>query len=140
MGEYFAERHLGVNDNDLTQMLAELGYSSLTELCAKTLPDGLAIKQDLSLPPPLTETQLLAEARTIAQTNRRAKNYIGLGYSPVTTPAVIVRNILEDPRWYTAYTPYQAEVAQGRLEALVNFQQMIMDLTALDICQRLITR
>lgn len=133
MGEHFAERHLGVNDNDITQMLAELGYKSLDELCTETLPDGLAIGHNLSLPPPLTETQLLAEARTIADSNRRAKNYIGLGYSPVTTPAVIVRNILEDPRWYTAYTPYQAEIAQGRLEALINFQQMIMDLTALDI-------
>ena len=133
MVEQFAERHIGVNDDDITNMLAELGYSSLTELCTKTLPDELGVDHDLSLPPPLTEAQLLAEVRAIANTNRRAKSYIGLGYSPVTTPAVIVRNILEDPRWYTAYTPYQAEISQGRLEALVNFQQMIMDLTALDI-------
>lgn len=133
MVEQFAERHIGVNDDDVTKMLAELGYGSLAELCTETLPDGIAVDGDLSLPSPLTEAQLLAEVRAIADTNHRAKSYIGLGYSPVTTPAVIVRNILEDPRWYTAYTPYQAEIAQGRLEALINFQQMIMDLTALDI-------
>lgn len=133
MVELFAERHIGVNDTDINRMLSELGYGSLSELTTEALPNQLAVEHELSLPPPMTETQLLAEVRAIAATNRRAKNYIGLGYSPVTTPAVIARNILEDPRWYTAYTPYQAEVAQGRLEALINFQQMIIDLTALDI-------
>ena len=130
----FSSRHLGVGENEIKKMLTALRYSSLDDLMRATLPTIL-----LDRATPLrdatsrSEAQLHAALHTIAERNICAKSYIGLGYSPVATPAVIARNILEDPRWYTAYTPYQAELSQGRLEALLIFQQLVMDLTALDI-------
>ena len=129
----FQERHLGVSDLEVRQMLTVLGYESLAALVSDTLPDALKTEMTLALAEPRTESQLLAEIEAIASRNIRSKNYIGLGFSPVATPAVITRNILENPSWYTAYTPYQAELSQGRLEALLNFQQMIMDLSAFDV-------
>ena len=129
----FQDRHLGVTDAEVEQMLTVLGYDSLATLISNTLPNALKTGMTLALGDPRTESQLLAEIEVIAKQNIRSKNYIGLGFSPVSTPAVITRNILENPNWYTAYTPYQAELSQGRLEALLNFQQMIMDLSALDV-------
>ena len=130
----FSSRHLGVGDTDSKKMLVALNYTSLDELISATLPAAL-LDQATSLraAEPLSEAQLHDALQSIADRNVCAKNYIGLGYNPVATPAVIARNILEDPRWYTAYTPYQAELSQGRLEALLIFQQLVMDLTALEV-------
>ena len=128
----FSSRHLGVGDTDSKNMLAALNYATLDELISATLPATL-LDKPLHTAEPLSEAQLHDALQAIAARNVCAKNYIGLGYNPVATPAVIARNILEDPRWYTAYTPYQAELSQGRLEVLLIFQQLVMDLTALDI-------
>src|ERR1700683_34262 len=111
-------------------MLDSLGFSALDELTQAALPEGTPPAR-LSLPAPLTETQALAELRRMAGENQLLTSMIGLGYYDTTTPPVIRRNVLENPAWYTAYTPYQPEISQGRLEALLNFQTMISDLTAL---------
>jgi glycine dehydrogenase len=129
----FTVRHIGPSPVAQQQMLAELGYSSLDELTEAALPEGTPAA-NLSLPElaePLTETQALAELRRMASRNQVLTSMIGLGYYDTITPAVIRRNVLENPAWYTAYTPYQPEISQGRLEALLNFQTMIADLTAL---------
>ena len=126
----FAARHIGPDEADQRHMLASLGYSSLDELTGAALPEGTGPAQ-LTLPDPLTETQALAELRRMASRNQVLTSMIGLGYYGTVTPAVIRRNVLENPAWYTAYTPYQPEISQGRLEALLNFQTMIADLTAL---------
>jgi glycine dehydrogenase len=126
----FTVRHIGPSPADQQQMLAELGYSSLDQLTSAALPDGTPAANP-SLPEPLTETQALAELRRMAGRNQVLTSMIGLGYYDTVTPAVIRRNVLENPAWYTAYTPYQPEISQGRLEALLNFQTMIADLTAL---------
>src|SRR5690348_6872749 len=112
-------------------MLAALGLQSLDELAASTVPAAIRLKQPLALGEPLTEHQLLEELATLAADNQVLRSFIGQGYYDTITPAVILRNVLENPGWYTQYTPYQAEISQGRLEALVNFQTMIEDLTAL---------
>ena len=126
----FAARHIGPDDAAQRRMLASLGYASLDELIRAALPEDAQLAQ-LSLPDPLTETQSLAELRRMASRNQVLTSMIGLGYYDTVTPAVIRRNVLENPAWYTAYTPYQPEISQGRLEALLNFQTMIADLTAL---------
>src|SRR5271169_979338 len=126
----FSARHIGPSPAEQRHMLASLGYSSLDELTAAALPEGTQPPQ-LSLPDPLTETEALAELRRMASRNQVLTSMIGLGYYDTITPAVIRRNVLENPAWYTAYTPYQPEISQGRLEALLNFQTMIADLTAL---------
>jgi glycine dehydrogenase len=126
----FAVRHIGPSPAEQRHMLARLGYASLDELTAAALPEGTQAPQ-LSLPDPLTETEALAELRRMAGRNQLLTSMIGLGYYDTITPAVIRRNVLENPAWYTAYTPYQPEISQGRLEALLNFQTMIADLTAL---------
>ncbi len=126
----FAVRHIGPTPAEQRHMLGSLGYSSLDELTTAALPDGTPT-HDLRLPDPLTETQALAELRRMAGRNHVLTSMIGLGYYDTITPAVIRRNVLENPAWYTAYTPYQPEISQGRLEALLNFQTMIADLTAL---------
>jgi glycine dehydrogenase len=126
----FTVRHIGPSPADQQRMLAELGYSSLDQLTSAALPDGTPAANP-SLPAPLTETQALAELRRMAARNQVLTSMIGLGYYDTVTPAVIRRNVLENPAWYTAYTPYQPEISQGRLEALLNFQTMIADLTAL---------
>ena len=114
-------------------MLREVGFDSLGALIDATVPKDIRLKRELNLPEAKSEGEALAELRAIAQKNKIARSFIGAGYYDCITPPVIQRNILENPGWYTAYTPYQAEIAQGRLEALLNFQQMIIDLTALDI-------
>ena len=130
----FSSRHLGVGEAEIKKMLSALHYSSLDDLMRATLPAALLDKATpLRDAAPLSETQLHEKLHTIAARNVCAKTYIGLGYNPVATPAVILRNVIEDPRWYTAYTPYQAELSQGRLAALLIFQQLVMDLTALEI-------
>src|SRR3954451_10480757 len=127
----FAVRHIGPTTAEQRHMLDSLGYSSLDELITAALPEGLHRTDRLDLPDPLTETQALAELRRMASRNHVLTSMIGLGYYDTITPAVIRRNVLENPAWYTAYTPYQPEISQGRLEALLNFQTMISDLTAL---------
>jgi glycine cleavage system P protein (glycine dehydrogenase) len=129
----FAHRHIGPSDDDQAQMLKTVGYGSLDELTSAALPAGLAADRELSLPGPLTEEQAQAELRRMAGRNQVLTSMIGLGYYGTVTPAVIRRNLLENPAWYTAYTPYQPEISQGRLEALLNFQTMVEDLTGLPV-------
>ncbi len=129
----FARRHLGSGADQVAEMLAAIGQSNLDALIDATVPEKIRLSAPLSLPTARGEHATLAELRSIASRNRVYKNHIGQGYSDCITPPVIQRNILENPGWYTAYTPYQAEISQGRMEALINFQQMIIDLTAMDI-------
>src|SRR6266853_3283513 len=129
----FARRHIGPNEEEVRAMLRDVGFDSLGALIDTTVPKDIRLERQLNLPAAKSETEALAELRAIANKNKLARSFIGAGYSDCITPPVIQRNILENPGWYTAYTPYQAEIAQGRLEALLNFQQMIIDLTALDI-------
>src|SRR5881394_1592592 len=129
----FAHRHIGPDKAALAAMLAELGFENLDELIDATVPKNIRLDHPLNLPASKSESEALAELRSLAQKNTVARSFIGDGYSDTIIPPVIQRNILENPGWYTAYTPYQAEIAQGRLEALLNFQTMITDLTALDI-------
>jgi glycine dehydrogenase len=129
----FAHRHIGPNKTARAAMLAELGFESLEELIDATVPTNIRLEGALDLPQAKSEGEALEELRSLAKKNTIARSFIGAGYSDTITPPVIQRNILENPGWYTAYTPYQAEIAQGRLEALLNFQTMITDLTALDI-------
>jgi glycine dehydrogenase len=129
----FARRHIGPNQEARSAMLAEIGFENLDALIDATVPKNIRLDQPLDLPHPASEWDALAELRALAKKNIVARSFIGAGYSDTITPPVIQRNILENPGWYTAYTPYQAEIAQGRLEALLNFQTMITDLTALDI-------
>src|SRR3954447_10179014 len=114
-------------------MLAVVGYGSRRELVAAAVPSGIRSDHLLALPPAVDEEQVLAELREIAGHNRPITSMIGLGYSDTVTPAVIRRNVLESPGWYTAYTPYQPEISQGRLEALLNFKTMVEDLTGLPV-------
>ncbi|WP_232677115.1 aminomethyl-transferring glycine dehydrogenase [Nocardioides sp. R-C-SC26] len=127
----FVDRHIGLTDEAIATMLARLGYDSLDELMAAAVPGGIHTNALLSLPAPLSEDAVARELRAIAASNRPGEAMIGLGYHPTVTPPVIRRNVLEDPSWYTAYTPYQPEISQGRLEALLNFQTVISDLTGL---------
>src|SRR5438067_7155006 len=129
----FPRRHIGASEEEVRAMLREAGYENLGALIDAAVPKNIRLDRELSLPKAKSETEALAELRAISRKNTVARSFIGAGYYDCVTPAVIQRNILENPGWYTAYTPYQAEIAQGRLEALLNFQQMIMDLTALDI-------
>src|ERR1700744_5389994 len=131
--DQFAASHVGPSSEDQRAMLATLGYGSLDELTAAALPAGLPRASLAALPPARTEQQALADLRRLAARNTVRTSMIGLGYYGTHTPAVIRRNVLENPAWYTAYTPYQPEISQGRLEALLNFQQMIVDLTGLAI-------
>src|SRR2546421_1262263 len=129
----FACRHIGPNEDEVAAMLSEVGFESLGALIDAAVPKNIRPGRKLDLPEPKSETEALAELRAIAEKNKLVRSFMGAGYYDCITPPVIQRNILENPGWYTAYTPYQAEIAQGRLEALRNFQQMIIDLTALDI-------
>ena len=129
----FAPRHLGPREHDVAAMLATLGLGSLAELADATVPAGIRLQRPLELGPALTEHHLLEELKTLASDNQIFRSFIGQGYYDTITPSVILRNVLENPGWYTAYTPYQAEISQGRLEALVNFQTMIVDLTGLPL-------
>jgi glycine dehydrogenase len=129
----FAQRHIGPSEDDQAQMLKTVGYASLDELTSTALPAGLAAARELTLPGPVTEEEALAQLRRMAASNQTLTSMIGLGYYGTVTPAVIRRNLLENPAWYTAYTPYQPEISQGRLEALLTFQTMVEDLTALPV-------
>jgi glycine dehydrogenase len=129
----FAPRHLGPRDADVAAMLAALGLDSLEALADATVPADIRLRRPLELGPPVTEHRLLEELRTLAGDNQVLRSFLGQGYYDTITPPVILRNILENPGWYTAYTPYQAEISQGRLEALINFQTMIGDLTGLPL-------
>src|SRR5215470_17851119 len=129
----FARRHIGPNKEEVRVMLRELGFENLDSLVEAAVPRNIRLNRELNLPEAKSEMDALAELRAISKRNKLARSFIGTGYSDCITPPVIQRNILENPGWYTAYTPYQAELAQGRLEALLNFQTMITDLTALEI-------
>ena len=129
----FARRHIGPSEAEVAEMLNELGFEGLDSLINAAVPKNIRLDRQLTVPEAKSETEALAELRAISRKNKLARSFIGAGYYDCITPPVIQRNILENPGWYTAYTPYQAEIAQGRLEALLNFQQMIIDLTALDI-------
>ncbi|EWM11050.1 glycine dehydrogenase gcvP1, partial [Kutzneria sp. 744] len=133
-GTPFADRHVGPRAAELGKILDVVGVGSLEELAQRAVPS--AIRSDaltLSLPAPATEVEALAELRALADRNRPMTQMIGLGYYGTVTPGVILRNVLESPAWYTAYTPYQPEISQGRLEALLNFQTMVGDLTGLPV-------
>ena len=129
----FEIRHIGPSPQDVSAMLETIGVSSLDELIAQTIPDDIRQHAPLDLGAALSETEALEKARQLAARNLVLTSLIGQGYYGTILPSVIQRNILENPAWYTAYTPYQPEISQGRLEALLNFQTMIADLTALDI-------
>ncbi|HEY5370790.1 MAG TPA: aminomethyl-transferring glycine dehydrogenase [Hanamia sp.] len=129
----FAQRHIGPDQNETKEMLTAIGVDSLEELIDKTVPKGIRLNKSLNIPEPLSESEYLTELKTIANKNKVFKSYIGQGYYDTITPSVILRNLFENPGWYTQYTPYQAEIAQGRLESLLNFQTMVSDLTALPI-------
>src|SRR5919198_2965000 len=129
----FARRHIGPNEDEVRTMLRELGFESLDSLVDAAVPRNIRLDRQLNLPEAKSEKEALSELRAISKRNKLMRSFIGAGYSDCITPPVIQRNILENPGWYTAYTPYQAELAQGRLEALLNFQTMIVDLTKLDI-------
>ncbi len=129
----FIGRHIGPCATEMSQMLADIGAASLDQLIDQTVPAAIRLPADLPLPAPRREHQALADLKAIAGKNVVAKSCIGMGYYDTLTPKVILRNVMENPGWYTAYTPYQAEIAQGRLEALMNFQQMVVDLTGLEI-------
>lgn len=129
----FIGRHIGPSADEAAAMLAELGVDSLSALIDETVPGSIRVKQPIALDTPKTEAQVLAELKAIAGQNQIKRSLIGMGYHDTLTPNVILRNVLENPGWYTAYTPYQPEVSQGRLEAILNYQQMVLDLTGLDL-------
>src|SRR5947208_2205568 len=129
----FVDRHIGPRSRDIRQMLSELGFESLDALTEAAVPANIRLRGSLNLPGGRSEFGILNELRSVAAKNQVFRSFIGLGYHDCITPPVIQRNILENPGWYTQYTPYQAEISQGRLEMLLNFQTMICDLTGLEI-------
>ena len=129
----FIYRHIGPTETEQQIMLKEVGYNSLDDLMKNTVPEKILLKDELKIEEPLSENDALKKLKTISKQNKIFRNFIGMGYYNSFTPNVILRNILENPGWYTSYTPYQPEVAQGRLEMLLNFQQLIIDLTGMDI-------
>ena len=129
----FALRHIGPRENDIKEMLQTIGAESIEQLIYETIPSNIRLEKDLGLDEAMTEYEYSTHINNLSKLNKTYKTYIGLGYHPTILPAVIQRNILENPGWYTAYTPYQAEIAQGRLEALLNFQTMITDLTGMEL-------
>src|SRR5438034_8174055 len=129
----FVPRHVGPDERDVSEMLKLLGFSSLDALIDGAVPRKIRLREGLSLPTGLTELEVLTYFRALAAKNQVFRSFIGMGYSDCVTPPVIQRNIMENPGWYTAYTPYQAEIAQGRLEALLTFQTMVRDLTGMEV-------
>jgi len=129
----FVNRHIAPSNKDLEQMRADCGAESIDSLIDESIPANIRLDKELKLNPPVSEHQFIKDLKKTASKNKVFKSYIGMGYNPVILPSVIQRNILENPGWYTQYTPYQAEIAQGRLEALLNFQTLISDLTAMDL-------
>jgi len=131
--ESFIGRHIGPGDHDTQAMLSELGYGSLSDLIRATVPDVIALNRPLALAAPSSEQEALGRLKQLAQQNKLHRSLIGLGYFDTVTPPVILRNVLENPGWYTAYTPYQPEISQGRLETLLAYQQMVLDLTGMQL-------
>jgi len=129
----FQNRHIGISESELTEMLSAIGVETLDQLINETVPDNIRMQRELDVPKAISEFEYLNELQKIASKNQIFKSYIGQGYHGTITPSVILRNIFQNPGWYTQYTPYQAEIAQGRLEALLNFQTMVSDLTGLPI-------
>jgi len=129
----FSQRHNSISEDDQKKMLSEIGVKSMDDLINLTIPDSIRLKSELNLDPAQTETQYLKSFKDLVGKNKKYKSYIGMGYYDCITPNVIKRNILENPGWYTAYTPYQAEIAQGRLEALINYQTMVSNLTGMEL-------
>ena len=129
----FEERHNGPSPEEQKEMLQVIGVSSLDELIDQTVPPNIRMQDGLRSGEPMSEAQFLSKLKETAAKNQIFKQYIGMGYYNTITPNVILRNIMENPGWYTQYTPYQAEIAQGRLEALLNFQTMVLDLTGMEI-------
>src|SRR6201997_49000 len=133
MKDMFVNRHNGPREEEVNQMLEKIGVSSVDELINQTVPEQIRLKKPLKVGAALTEFQYTKHLRALSKKNKVFRSYIGLGYYNTIVPAVVQRNVLENPGWYTAYTPYQAEIAQGRLEALLNFQTTIIDLTGMPI-------
>ena len=131
--DVFADRHIGPDEHETKAMLQSIGVDSIDQLIEQTVPASIRRNTTLNLPAAQSEFEYLRELKKKAQKNKLYKNYIGCGYYGTITPAAIRRNVFENPGWYTQYTPYQAEIAQGRLEALLNFQTMVSDLTAMPI-------
>ena len=131
--ENFTRRHIGPNSSELNKILSTIGVTSVEQLLEQTIPEKIRLKYDLNIPEGISEMEFLKEIKKLSSLNQKFKTYIGLGYHDTFTPSVIQRNILENPGWYTAYTPYQPEIAQGRLEALLNFQTMVCDITKMEI-------
>jgi glycine dehydrogenase len=131
--DQFVRRHIGPSESETKAMLQTLQVNSLDELIEQTVPDAIRLKKPLTLPTPLSEFEYLQELKTIANKNKVVRSYIGMGYYGTITPSVVLRNVFQNPGWYTQYTPYQAEIAQGRLESLLNFQTMVSDLSGLPI-------
>src|SRR5580692_7267928 len=129
----FVHRHIGPDDADVAEMLRAVRAASLEELIEQTVPSSIRLRRPLDFPPAKTEHELLEAAHEIASKNEVWRSFLGMGYSDCVTPPVILRNVLENPGWYTQYTPYQAEISQGRLEALLNYQTLVCDLTALEV-------
>ena len=129
----FQPRHIGISPSDEAHMLSVIGEASRTALVDSIVPRSIARAKAMDIPAAITEAAALAELKAVASKNKILKSFIGQGYYGTLTPGVILRNVLENPAWYTAYTPYQAEISQGRMEALVNFQTMVCDLTGMAI-------
>ena len=129
----FSKRHIGPNAAEKSAMLSKIGVSSIDELIDKTIPAHIRLENDLNIGEAFSEQEYLNHVNALGQKNTLNKSFIGLGYNETIVPSVILRNILENPGWYTAYTPYQAEISQGRLEALLNFQTMVLDLTGMEL-------
>ncbi|HTG57578.1 MAG TPA: hypothetical protein VL943_14975, partial [Niabella sp.] len=129
----FAKRHIGPNEAETQKMLQETGFSDLDGLIEKTVPSGIRMKTALRIPRAMSEHEYLRHIKNVSLKNKIFKNYIGQGYYGTITPSVILRNIFENPGWYTQYTPYQAEISQGRLESLLNYQTLVSDLTGLPL-------
>ena len=131
--DQFVKRHIGISEDELNAMLKAIKVKSLDQLIDQTVPSNIRLKKGLKLPEALTEFDYLNELKETAKKNKVFRSYIGMGYHQTITPSVLLRNVFQNPGWYTQYTPYQAEIAQGRLEALLNFQTMVSDLTALPL-------
>ena len=129
----FENRHIGPDKKGIEKMLSTIKVATLEQLISETVPSDILLKKELNLDPAMSEYEYLAHIKKLSEKNSVFKSYIGMGYHEAIVPSVIQRNILENPGWYTAYTPYQAEIAQGRLEALLNFQTMICDLTGMEL-------
>ncbi len=129
----FSSRHIGPTSSEKKEMMHTIGVSNIEELIHQTVPEQIRLEQSLRISDAMSENDFLAHMSDLASKNEVFKSFIGLGYHETITPSVILRNVLENPGWYTAYTPYQAEISQGRLEALMNFQTMVLDLTGMEI-------